>query len=75
MPDSRYGPWTQLRIIRARSEVPQNALASYVGISRSHLANLESGTRWPTTDITRRLATALRVPMDMIARSRGDEAA
>lgn len=69
-PASRYGPWTQLQIMRARSEIRQSDLASYVSISRSHLANLESGARWPTVDVTRRLAAALHVPMDMIARTK-----
>jgi transcriptional regulator with XRE-family HTH domain len=65
---TKYGPWDQLRIIRARSEIRQDALASYVGISRVHLTNLERGHRWPTEEITKRLAQALRVPPEMIAR-------
>lgn len=71
---SRYGPWAQLRILRERSEVRQPALASYVGISVQHLSNLETGQRWPTEEITRRLAQALRVPPAMIARERDDAA-
>jgi transcriptional regulator with XRE-family HTH domain len=70
MASSRYGPWKQLRIIRERSEIRQSDLASYVGISRSHMANLEGGTRWPTPDLTARLATALNVPTIMIARTK-----
>lgn len=68
MSATRYGPWTQLRTMRERSEIRQADLASYVGISRVHLTNLEIGNRWPTIDITRRIASALRIPPAMIER-------
>jgi len=67
---TRYGEWTSLRILRERSEIRQADLASYIGISQAHLCNLEKGTRWPTDDITARLARALHVPAVMIARQK-----
>lgn len=67
-PRSRYGRWEQLRVLRERSEIRQAALASFVGISVQHLSNLENGNRWPSEDITRKLARALRVPPEMIVR-------
>jgi DNA-binding XRE family transcriptional regulator len=67
---TRYGEWTQLRILRERSDIRQSDLASYIGISRSYYANLETGRKWPTPDITVRLARALHVPAVMIARTK-----
>lgn len=73
MPDDirpANAPWVALRTLRERSEIRQADLASYVGISQSHLCNLEKGVRWPTPEITARLAKALNVPVVMIARER-----
>jgi transcriptional regulator with XRE-family HTH domain len=65
---TRYGPWEQLRLLRLRSETAQSALASYVGISKQQMANLENGHRWPSQEVTRRIAKALNVPSEMIDR-------
>ena len=65
---SRYGTWTQLRILRQRSGIRTLDLATAAGISRPHLTNLENGTRWPTRTITIALADALDCPIGMIER-------
>jgi len=70
---TRYGPWTQLRIMRERSQIRSRDLAEAARISASHLSNLETGTRWPTLAITLALAEALGVLPSMIER-RADDA-
>lgn len=69
---TRYGPWEKLLIMRRRSGIRQGDLAAHASISRPHLANLESGKRWPTPAITQRLADGLGVPAAMIAREDRD---
>lgn len=44
------------------------SLADALDISRSTLSNLEAGRRWPSPEVTIRLASALGVPPSIIQR-------
>lgn len=65
---SRYGPWEQLRITRNLKGINQTKLSNVSGVSRPHITNLEAGVRWPNEEMTAKLAAALDVLPEMIAR-------
>lgn len=62
--------WHSLVVIRELSEVSQAELARRAGVSQSYLCKLEAGTRWPGPAITGKLAAALDIPAEAIARLR-----
>lgn len=57
-----YAPH-RLRARRLRMQISQKALAGMVGVSREHLAKLESRGN-PTSDLLGRLAAVLKVRID-----------
>lgn len=62
------GPWTNLRTIREYRGLDLEKLADLVGISYKEMSQLERGWRWPSGDDTYRLADALGVAVEHIAR-------
>lgn len=53
---------TKIKLLRDQKGISQTALAESVGLSRSHMGQIESGKiALPNADIRRRLATALGV--------------
>jgi DNA-binding XRE family transcriptional regulator len=63
-----HGIWQELRALANLYPDTRGQLATEVGISPSALSNLESGRRWPSEEITLKLAAALDVPVHMLAR-------
>jgi transcriptional regulator with XRE-family HTH domain len=60
-------PWTEFRILLERSTLRKRDLAKLIGVSESHLSNLEAGRRLPTLDLIAKIAAALDVPISMLA--------
>lgn len=56
-----------LRVIREWRDETQLHLEFLTGISQGHISDIESGRRAGTTATLRKLADALRVPLDLIA--------
>ena len=56
----------QIKTLRARRKLSQEALADKAGIHRVSLANIERGAKTPTLDTLARLAKALRVPLSRL---------
>ncbi len=63
----------QIRKLRARRKLSQEALADKAGIHRVSLANIERGAKTPTLDTLARLAKALRVPLHRLLALGGEE--
>lgn len=53
----------RLRTLRERRGLSQEKLAERAGLSRPHLARLETGQHDPTLTTVEKLAKALRVPL------------
>jgi transcriptional regulator with XRE-family HTH domain len=51
-----------LRLLRLFHEMDQRELAPKLGISRSYISEIESGSKKPTLDLLERYATVFRVP-------------
>ncbi|WP_064442310.1 helix-turn-helix domain-containing protein [Hoyosella altamirensis] len=66
----RGEPWEELTAVRDLAGFRKTDLAKEARISLGHLSDLESGRREPTAPITRRLATALNVPVSVIQKRR-----
>ncbi len=63
MPSDRKRLTMQIKKLRERRKLSQEALADKAGIHRVSLANIERGAKTPTLDTLARLAKALRVPL------------
>jgi transcriptional regulator with XRE-family HTH domain len=51
----------QIKTLRTRHKLTQQAVADKAGITREYLARLEAGEHDPTLSVVRRLAKALKV--------------
>jgi len=62
-----YRSWGE-RVRAARKEFhwTQAQMATIVGVTRSHLANIESGRRPPTDEVKERIAGATRKTYDQL---------
>ena len=64
-----------IRNLRIRRKLSQEVLSGLAGISRSHLAMIESGMKNPTVDTLWRIASALDMPLScLIERIEAQEA-
>ena len=55
-----------LRLIRVFHDMKQNELADRLGISRSHLSELESGKKQPTLQLMERYSSEFGIPVSSI---------
>ncbi|MFL5094585.1 MAG: helix-turn-helix domain-containing protein [Xanthobacteraceae bacterium] len=55
-----------VRVLREWRDMTQMDLSSKVGISQSHISDIESGRRTGTPATLRRIADALKVPLDLL---------
>jgi len=55
-----------VRVLREWRDITQMDLSSKVGISQSHISDIESGRRTGTPATLRRIADALKVPLDLL---------
>lgn len=55
-----------LRLIRVFHDLKQVEAAEKLGISRSHLSEIESGTKTPSLEIIERYSNAFGIPMSSI---------
>ncbi|MFL5029718.1 MAG: helix-turn-helix domain-containing protein [Xanthobacteraceae bacterium] len=55
-----------VRVLREWRAMTQMDLSSKVGISQSHISDIESGRRTGTPATLRRIADALKVPLDLL---------
>ncbi|MFL5068136.1 MAG: helix-turn-helix domain-containing protein [Xanthobacteraceae bacterium] len=55
-----------VRVLREWRDMTQMHLSSKVGISQSHISDIESGRRTGTPATLRRIADALKVPLDLL---------
>jgi transcriptional regulator with XRE-family HTH domain len=68
-PRRQFPRWDTLTFVIDKTYDGNRArLADALDISRSTLSNLEAGRRWPTAELTIRLANALGVPPSIIER-------
>ncbi|MFL6804765.1 MAG: helix-turn-helix domain-containing protein [Xanthobacteraceae bacterium] len=55
-----------VRVLREWRDMTQMDLSSKVGMSQSHISDIESGRRTGTPATLRRIADALKVPLDLL---------
>ncbi|MFL5003184.1 MAG: helix-turn-helix domain-containing protein [Xanthobacteraceae bacterium] len=55
-----------VRVLREWRDMTQMDLSSKAGISQSHISDIESGRRTGTPATLRRIADALKVPLDLL---------
>lgn len=55
-----------LRLMRVFHDMTQGALAERLGVSKSHLSEIEGGKKRPTLDLLERYAGAFDVPVSSI---------
>lgn len=55
-----------LQAYRKRAGLTQSALAGMVGVKRLSIARYEAGSRRPSPQVARKIATALRLTTDQI---------
>jgi len=55
-----------VRVLREWRDITQMDLSSKAGISQSHISDIESGRRTGTPATLRRIADALKVPLDLL---------
>ena len=55
-----------LRLLRVFHDVKQIDFATRLGISRSHLSEVEKGIKTPSFDLIQRYATEFRIPVSSI---------
>jgi transcriptional regulator with XRE-family HTH domain len=70
MADKPYGIWAELRILKERTGLKSAELARQANVAKGYLSQLETGARWPTPAVTKKLADALRVPYTVLERQR-----
>jgi predicted transcriptional regulator len=56
-----------VRVLREWRAVTQMDLSSKTGLSQSHISDIEGGRRTGTPGALRRIADALKVPLDLLA--------
>jgi ribosome-binding protein aMBF1 (putative translation factor) len=56
-----------VRVLREWRDMTQMSLSSKTGISQSHISDIEKGRRTGTPATLRAIATALKVPLDLLA--------
>ncbi len=56
-----------VRVLREWRDVTQMYLSFKTDISQGHISDIESGRRTGTPDALRRIADALKVPLDLLA--------
>ena len=56
----------ELRVIRTRERLTQTALAAKIGRNQSYLSSLERGKIQATQDDLKKIARALRVPVESL---------
>lgn len=57
---------TALRCIRKFHDLNQNSTAEKLGISKSYLSEIESGTKEPTLQLVQRYADVFKIPASSI---------
>jgi ribosome-binding protein aMBF1 (putative translation factor) len=55
-----------LRVLREWRDVPQLHLSAKTGIGQGYLSDLENGRRKGTTEVWKRIAKVLNVPLDLL---------
>ena len=55
-----------LRLLRIFHDMKQGELAERLGISRSHISELENSNKTPSMDVIEKYATEFRVPVSSI---------
>ena len=55
-----------LRLIRVFHDLKQNELAEQLGVSQSHLSDVERGSRTPSNELIRRYAQEFDLPISSI---------
>ena len=55
-----------LRLIRIFHDLKQNELAGQLGISKSHLSEIESGKKQPTLQLVERYSSEFGIPVSSI---------
>ncbi|QHQ34520.1 helix-turn-helix transcriptional regulator [Algicella marina] len=55
-----------LRLIRVFHDLKQVELAKKIGVSRSHISEIEKGNKTPSLDLIQRYATEFRIPVSSI---------
>ena len=55
-----------LRLIRVFHDMKQNELAARLGISNSHLSEIEAGKKQPTIELISRYSSEFRIPSSSI---------
>ncbi len=69
-PKTDHGVWHQLRVARTKDGQSLTQLARAAQMSLSYLSDLERGRQLPSAEATRKLATALNVPVSVLERRR-----
>jgi transcriptional regulator with XRE-family HTH domain len=54
------------RIIREERNISQQVEADVVGIDRSHLSRIEAGSKQPSRDVAKKIASFLRLPLSAL---------
>lgn len=68
--DAVRTPWKHLTVLREKDGQTKTALATALGISLSHLCDLETGRREPTDALVKTAAQVLNVPLSMLEKKR-----
>lgn len=68
MAKTTYGTWLELRVLRDKDGHTLTSLAEAADMSLGYLSDLENGRRWPNARMTKKLATALKVPVSVLQR-------
>ena len=55
-----------LRLLRVFHDLKQKELADKLGISKSHVSEIENGNRTPSLDVIERYADVFRIPVSSI---------
>lgn len=55
-----------LRLIRVFHDLKQVELAEKLGVSKSHISEIEKGNKFPSLDLIQRYATEFKIPVSSI---------
>lgn len=55
-----------LRLIRVFHDLKQFEVAEHLGISKSHISEVEKGTKTPSLELLKKYSTEFRIPMSSI---------
>lgn len=64
--DRLAGGENAIRVVREWRDITQMDLSRKANISQGHISDIENGRRTGTPDALRRIADALRVPLDLL---------